>query len=98
MGSRSCEILVLLRPNPVVRELTALRVCHSSCSSGFRSPSDSGCPAHPAHNYNVAPMRATIAFLAISIIAMSTFAATPIDLAKLTKDQEIDGFTVASVY
>jgi Zn-dependent M16 (insulinase) family peptidase len=29
---------------------------------------------------------------------MSASAATPVDLAKLTKDQEIDGFTVASVY
>jgi len=42
-------------------------------------------------------MRVLIATFAL-LIAMSVFAATPIDLAKLTKDQEIDGFTVASVY
>jgi len=43
-------------------------------------------------------MRVTIAILALALLAMSTFAATPIDLAKLTKGQDIDGFTVASVY
>ena len=42
-------------------------------------------------------MRATIAILAV-LFAMSTFAATPIDLSKLTKDQEVNGFSVASVY
>ena len=42
-------------------------------------------------------MRVLIATFAL-LIAMSASAATPVDLAKLTKDQEIDGFTVASVY
>src|SRR5438445_4792394 len=42
-------------------------------------------------------MRATIAFI-LALFAMSASAATPVDLAKLTKGQIIDGFTVASVY
>ena len=42
-------------------------------------------------------MRATIAILALAI-TMSAIAAPPVDLAKLTKDQVVDGFTVASVY
>lgn len=42
-------------------------------------------------------MRATIAIL-VSFIAMSAFAAPPVDFAKLTKDQEVGGFRVQSVY
>jgi hypothetical protein len=42
-------------------------------------------------------MRATITILALTF-AMSAIAAPPVDLGKLTKDQVIDGFTVASVY
>ncbi len=43
-------------------------------------------------------MRTTIALLAIILFAMTTLAAPPVDLGKLTKDQVVDGFTVASVY
>jgi len=42
-------------------------------------------------------MRATFVILALAI-AMPALAAPPVDLGKLTKDQVIDGFTVASVY
>src|SRR5437588_11426875 len=49
-------------------------------------------------NYNVALMRATIAILFLSLIAMSAIAAPPIDFAKLTKDQVVGGFRVDSVY
>jgi Zn-dependent M16 (insulinase) family peptidase len=42
-------------------------------------------------------MRAIIAIFTLSL-SMSAFAATPVDLAKLTKDQVIDGFAVDAVY
>jgi len=43
-------------------------------------------------------MRATIAILFLSLIAMSALAAPPVDFAKLTKEQEVGGFRVRSVY
>src|SRR4051794_41292109 len=43
-------------------------------------------------------MRAIIAILVLSLIAMSAVAAPPTDFAKLTKDQVVGGFRVESVY
>src|SRR4051812_12289988 len=43
-------------------------------------------------------MRATITILVLSLIAMSAIAAPPVSFANLTKDQNVSGFRVESVY